>query len=85
MNVNGYEIEPDADLENADLEGADLSNANLRADTLKKLRHKPVPYPDGHDMRPTDTGTPRRKARSAALPQRGFQRSPLRRPLVELH
>jgi uncharacterized protein YjbI with pentapeptide repeats len=57
MNVNGYEIEPDADLENADLEGADLSNANLRAATLKKLQHRPAPYPDGRDRQPRDTGT----------------------------
>jgi hypothetical protein len=35
MNVNGYKIEPKADLQGADLQGADLQGANLRGADLR--------------------------------------------------
>ncbi len=35
MEVNGYKIEPGADLEGADLEGANLAGANLTEANLK--------------------------------------------------
>ena len=34
MEVNGYDIEPDANLWHADLEGANLNRANLRGATM---------------------------------------------------
>jgi hypothetical protein len=36
MEVNGYEIKPNADLRNADLSGADLSGADLRYAGLRE-------------------------------------------------
>ena len=35
MNVNGYEIKPDANLQGADLYGADLYGANLEGANLE--------------------------------------------------
>lgn len=42
MIVNGYEIEPYADLSWADLRGADLREANLRGANLREAEHVPA-------------------------------------------
>ena len=50
MIVNGYKIEPGADLTNADFSGADLTNADLTGATMPdgKRYDSPKPY-DGID------------------------------------
>ena len=46
-NVNGYDIEPGADLSGADLSGADLSGADLSGITATNLRGCPSSLPSG--------------------------------------